>query len=88
MLKKKNCIETPQKQTMAVIFITQNISAIDSVLTERRILSGKRPKSACGKSSSSWFSFSAARNHLIRNFHFFFRYFGFLPPLGKIERHC
>ena len=100
MLKKKNCVETPQKQTMAVIFITQNISVIDSVLTDRRSLLGKRPKSACGKSSSSWFSFSAARNHWIRNFQFFFRYFplqerlnvivskryGFLSVLGAIIR--
>ena len=35
-------------------------SYIDSVLTDRRSLSGKRPKSASGKSSSCRFSFSAA----------------------------
>ena len=35
---------------------------IDSVLTGRRSLSGKRPKSASGKSSSCRFSFSDVRN--------------------------
>ena len=33
------------------------LSFIDFVLTERRSLSGKRPKSACGKSSCCWFQF-------------------------------
>ena len=37
-------------------------SFIDFVLTDRRSLSGKRPKSARGKSSSCRFSFSAVRN--------------------------
>ena len=38
------------------------ISFIDSVLTDRRSLSSKRPKPARGKSSSCRFSFSAERN--------------------------
>ena len=37
-------------------------SFIDFVLTDRRSFSGKRPKSAGGKSSSCRFSFSAERN--------------------------
>ena len=37
-------------------------SFIDFVLTDRRSLSGKRPKSASDKSSSCQFSFSAERN--------------------------
>ena len=37
-------------------------SFIDFVLTDRRSLSGKRPKSASGKSSSCRFSLSAERN--------------------------
>ena len=37
-------------------------SFIDFVLTDRKSLSGKRPKSASGKSSSCRFSFSAERN--------------------------
>ena len=28
------------------------------------------------------------QSHWIRNFRFFFSYFGFLPLLGKFERHC
>ena len=28
------------------------------------------------------------QSHWIRNFRFFFAYFGFLPLLGKFERHC
>ena len=35
---------------------------MEFVLTNRRSLSGKRPKSASGKSSSSQFSLSAKRN--------------------------
>ena len=35
---------------------------IDFVLTHRRSLLGKQPKLASGKSSSSWFLFSGARN--------------------------
>ena len=37
-------------------------SFIDFVLTDRRSLSGKRPKSVSGKSSSCRFSFSAERD--------------------------
>ena len=43
---------------MVVIFNLQN----SHLLTDRRSLSGKRPKSACGKFSSFRFSFSAERN--------------------------
>ena len=43
-------------------FQVTKFSFIDFVLTGRRNLSGKRPKSACGKFSSCRFSLSAARN--------------------------
>ena len=36
------------------------------VLTDRRNLLGKRPKSACGESSNCRFSFSAARNAITK----------------------
>ena len=68
-------------------------SVIELVLTDRRNHSGTRPKSACGKSSSGRFSFSAARNAITKTtkyvtFGFSFRFFfGFLPFLGKFERH-
>ena len=41
-------------------------SVIDLVLTNRRNLSGTRPTLAWGKSSSSWFSFSATRNAIAK----------------------
>ena len=43
-------------------FQITKFSLIDFVLTDRRSLSGKRPKSASDKSSSYQFSFSAERN--------------------------
>ena len=52
-------------------------SVIDLVLANRKNLSGVRPKLVCVKSSSCWFSFSAARMPLPK-----------LPLLGKFENHC
>ena len=52
------------KRTMAVIFNLQNSYFMDFVLTDRRTLSGKRPKSACSRPSSCRFSFSAAKKYL------------------------
>ena len=43
-------------------FQFRNFSFIDFILTDTRCLSGKRPKSASGKSSSCRFSFLAERN--------------------------
>ena len=67
-------------------------SFIDIVLTDKS-LSGKRPKSASGKSSSCRFSFSAERNANTKateyvTFGFSFEYYGFPPPLEKSEPHC
>ena len=50
------------KTTIVVNFQFTKFSFIDFVLTDRKSLSGRRPKSAGGKSSSSRFSFSAERN--------------------------
>ena len=50
------------KTTMVVIFDSKKFSFIDFVLTDRRSLSGKRPKSANGKSSGCRFSLSAEKN--------------------------
>ena len=52
--------------------------------TDKRNLSGTRPKSACGKSSSCWFSFSAGRNSITKateyvTFGFSFRILVFFP---------
>ena len=51
-----------QKQNNGRNFQFTKFSFIDFVLTDRKSLSGKRPKSASGKSSSCRFSFSAERN--------------------------
>ena len=60
-------------------------SVIDLVLTDKRNISGKWPKSACGKSvdfcSQSWEIHY--QSHSLHNFWFFFLYFGFLPLLEK-----
>ena len=51
---------------MIVIFGLQNFDVLTFFLADRRSLSGKRPKSASGKSSSCRFSFSAERNANIK----------------------
>ena len=68
-------------------------SVIELALCDRRNLSGKRPKSACGKSSSCQFSFSATRNAITKateyvTFGFSFRILVLFSPLGRFERHC
>ena len=49
-----------------VIFQNTNFSVIYLVLDDRRNLSGHGQKSACDKSSSCRFSFSAARNAITK----------------------
>ena len=62
---------------------------IDSVLTDRRSLSDKRPKSASGKYFSCRFSFSAERNPNTKATEYvtFGFSFGFLPLLRTFEPH-
>ena len=57
---------------------------IELVLTDKRNLSGTRPKSACGKSSSCREK-CHYQSHWVRNFRFFFLHFGFLSPPGKFK---
>ena len=68
-------------------------SFIDFVLTDGRSLSGKRPKSASGKSSSCRFSFSAERNANTKateyvTFGFSFSILVFLPFLSMNLTVC
>ena len=49
---------------MGEIFNLQNSQFFDSVLTDRRSISGTQEKAACGKSSGCLFS--AARNAIIK----------------------
>ena len=58
----KNALNYDYKNKNGRNFQFTKFSFIDYVPTERRSLSGKRPKSASGKSSSCLFSFSDERN--------------------------
>ena len=67
---------------MGEIFNIQNSQFFDSILTERRNLSGTQEKAACGKSSSC--RFSAVRNSITITkeyvtFGFSFRVLVFFP---------
>ena len=63
------------------VILMYKFSVIDLVLTDRRNLSGIRPKSVCGKSSGRRFSFSAARNALTKATDFVTFGFSFLTSL-------
>ena len=73
---------------MVVIFNLQ-ILIFDFVPTDKRSLSGKRPKSASDKSSRCRFSFSPERNANTKATEYvtfgFFLKIGFLPLLEKFE---
>ena len=58
----KKCVGANCQDGKRRYFSFTKFSFIEFVLTNRRSLSGKRPKLACGKSSSSQFSLSAERN--------------------------
>ena len=62
LLRWKNALNHDYKNNNGRNFQFTKFSFIDFVLTDGRSLSGKRPKSASGKSSSCRFSFSAERN--------------------------
>ena len=83
---KKNALNH-YKNNSGRNFNIQKLSVIDFVLTDTRNLPGKRPKSACGKSSNCRFLFSAARISITKAAEYvtldFFSYFGFLPVLRK-----
>ena len=61
-LKMEKLLNHDYKNNNGPNFQFTKFSFIDFVLTDRLSLSGKRAKSASGKSSSCRFSFSAARN--------------------------
>ena len=78
----KKCVESLQKQNRRSFQYTK-FSVIDFVLIDRRLL-GTQPKSACSKSSSTRFSFSAARNAITKTtkyvtFGFYVRILVFSP---------
>ena len=61
-LKMENALNHDYKNNNGRNFQFTKFSFIDFVLTDRRSLSGKRPKSVGGKSSSCRFSFLDERN--------------------------
>ena len=79
-----NALNDDYKNNNGRNFQFKKFSSIHFVHTDRRTLSGKRPKSAGGKSSSCRFSFSAERNTDTKaaeyvNFGFSFSILVFLP---------
>ena len=62
LLRWKNALNCDYKNNNGRNFQFTKLSFIDFVLTERRSLSGKGPKSTGRKSSSCRFSFPAERN--------------------------
>ena len=62
LLRWKNALNHDYKNNNGRNFQFTKFSFIDFVLTDRKSLSGKRPKSASGRPFSWRFSFSAARN--------------------------
>ena len=62
LLRRKNALNHVYKSKNRRNFQFTKFSFIDFFLTDRRSLSGKRLKSASGKSFSCRFSFSAERN--------------------------
>ena len=79
----EKCVGSLQKQN-GRSFQYKKFSVIDFVLIDRRNLLGTQPKSACSKSSSTRFSFSAARNAVTKTtkyvtFGFYVRILVFFP---------
>ena len=62
LLRWKNALNYDYKDNSGRNFQFAKFLFIDVVLTDRRIISSKQPKSASGKSSSCRFSFSSERN--------------------------
>ena len=93
LLRWKNALNHDYKNNNGSNFRFTKFSFIDFVLTDRRSLLGKWPKSASSKSSGSRFLFSAERNATTKateyaTFGFSFSIIGFLPLQGKFEPHC
>ena len=90
-LKMEKLLNHDYKNNNGPNFQFTKFSFIDFVLTDRRSLSGKPPKSASDKSSSCRFSFSAERNANTKATEYvtfgFFLNIGFLLLLKKFEPH-
>ena len=92
-LKMENALNYDYKNNNGRNFQFTKFSFIDFVLTDRRSLSGKRPKSVSDKFSSGRFSFSAERNSNAKateyaTFGFSFSVLVFFPFQVKFLPHC
>ena len=95
LLRRKNALNHDYKNNNDRNFQLTKFSFIDFILTDRRSLSGKRPKSASRKSSRCRFSFSDERNANTKateyaTFDFSFSilvFFPFLESLNLIVCH-
>ena len=83
-VKKKKCVQPLHKKTKGVTFFIQYSQLLTFSLPKKEIFSWTRPKSAGGKPSLCWFSFSAARNTITQAFGFLF-VFCLLPLLGTLN---
>ena len=92
LLRWKNALNHDYKNNNGRNFQFTKFSFIDFVLTDRRSLSGKRPKSASDKSSSCRFSFSAVRKltqtPLNTQLSVFLLVYWFPSLPGKFEPDC
>ena len=95
-LKMKTYVESPQKQSMGLIFNIQNSQLLNWSLSIEKIFQehGQNWQNLCGKSFSCNIDFPSQplemplpkplnTKHLV-----FFLFFSFLPLQGKFERHC
>ena len=87
-VKKKKCVEPLHKQTKGVTFFSHYSQLLTFSLPKKEIFSWTRPKSAGGKPSICWFSFSAARNTITQVKYVTFGFpfvFCLLPLLGTLN---
>ena len=90
-LKMEKCVETIQKQTMGVIFNIQNSQSLTWSLPIEELSQVRGQNRPVAYLPLSIFVLSLEKCHYqsqrIRNYQFYFPYFGFLPLLGKFKRH-
>ena len=82
--KIKHVFQITTKTNNEPNFQYTKLSVIELVLTDKRNLSGARPRSACGKSFSCRFSLSAARNVITKATEYAFSDFSFSSPSRKV----
>ena len=82
--KIKHVFQITTKTNNEPNFQYTKLSVIELVLTDKRNLSGARPRSACGKSFSCRFSLSAARNVITKVTEYAVSDFSFSSPSRKV----